>query len=125
MYIYIGSLTSIHQPVLTWGDQTEGGLYEGWHLWSWTCCPKNLTWHSPGLHVCVYIKYGVTCVCCSVLQCVAVCCSVYNVWSHICVFGHCTCLFIHICWWGLKSLESAVRSKKSNMARPRCMYVFV
>ena len=43
-----GKLTNIHQPVLTWGDETEGGLYPGrWHLWSWTCCPKNLTWHSP------------------------------------------------------------------------------
>ena len=45
-----GKLTTIHQPVLTWGDQTEGGLYnDTWHLWSWTCCPKNLTWHSPDI----------------------------------------------------------------------------
>ena len=45
-----GKLTTIHQPVLTWGDQTEGGLYDNeWHLWSWTCCPKNLTWHSPDI----------------------------------------------------------------------------
>jgi hypothetical protein len=45
-----GKLTTIHQPVLTWGDQTEGGLYnDSWHLWSWTCCPKNLTWHSPDI----------------------------------------------------------------------------
>jgi len=45
-----GKLTTIHQPVLTWGDQTEGGLYDDeWHLWSWTCCPKNLTWHSPDI----------------------------------------------------------------------------
>ncbi len=42
-----GKLTTIHQPVLTWGDQTEGGQFDNqWHLWSWTCCPKNLTWHS-------------------------------------------------------------------------------
>jgi hypothetical protein len=42
-----GKLTTIHQPVLTWGDETEGGQYPNkWHLWSWTCCPKNLTWHS-------------------------------------------------------------------------------
>ena len=40
-----GALTSIHQPVLTWGDETEGGI-GGWHIWSWTCCPKNVTWHS-------------------------------------------------------------------------------
>jgi hypothetical protein len=45
-----GKLTSIHQPVLTWGDQTEGGQFDNqWHLWSWTCCPKNLTWHSPDI----------------------------------------------------------------------------
>jgi len=45
-----GKFTTIHQPVLTWGDQTEGGLYSNeWHLWSWTCCPKNLTWHSPDI----------------------------------------------------------------------------
>ena len=45
-----GKLTTIHQPVLTWGDQTEGGLFnDSWHLWSWTCCPKNLTWHSPDI----------------------------------------------------------------------------
>jgi len=43
-----GKLTSIHQPVLTWGDETEGGR-GGWHMWSWTCCPKNLTWHSPDI----------------------------------------------------------------------------
>jgi len=42
-----GKNTVIHQPVLTWGDETEGGQYSNqWHLWSWTCCPKNLTWHS-------------------------------------------------------------------------------
>ena len=45
-----GKLTSIHQPVLTWGDETEGGR-GGWHLWSWTCCPKNLTWHSPDIAI--------------------------------------------------------------------------
>jgi hypothetical protein len=45
-----GKLTTIHQPVLTWGDQTEGGQFDNqWHLWSWTCCPKNLTWHSPDI----------------------------------------------------------------------------
>ena len=45
-----GKLTTIHQPVLTWGDQTEGGKFDDqWHLWSWTCCPKNLTWHSPDI----------------------------------------------------------------------------
>lgn len=42
-----GKNTVIHQPVLTWGDESEGGQYSNqWHLWSWTCCPKNLTWHS-------------------------------------------------------------------------------
>jgi len=42
-----GKNTVIHQPVLTWGDETEGGQYSNqWHMWSWTCCPKNLTWHS-------------------------------------------------------------------------------
>ena len=45
-----GKLTTTHQPVLTWGDETEGGQFPGqWHLWSWTCCPKNLTWHSPDI----------------------------------------------------------------------------
>jgi len=25
-------------------------LYDNaWHLWSWTCCPGNLTWHSPDI----------------------------------------------------------------------------
>lgn len=45
----MGKLTSIHQPVLTWGDETEGGI-GGWHLWSWTCCPGNVTWHSEDIH---------------------------------------------------------------------------
>ena len=44
-----GANTSIHQPVLTWGDETEGGI-GGWHLWSWTCCPKNVTWHSEDIN---------------------------------------------------------------------------
>ena len=50
-----GKNTAIHQPVLTWGDETEGGL-GGWSLWSWTCCPKNITWHSPP----VAVPVGVT-----------------------------------------------------------------
>lgn len=41
----MGAQTTIHQPVLTWGDETEGGA-GGWHLWSWTCCPHNVTYHS-------------------------------------------------------------------------------
>jgi len=43
----MGAQVSIHQPVLTWGggDETEGGN-GGWYLWSWTCCPQNVTWHS-------------------------------------------------------------------------------
>lgn len=44
-----GSLTSILQPVLTWGDETEGGV-GGWHLWSWACCPKNVSWHSEDIN---------------------------------------------------------------------------
>ena len=44
-----GKLTTIHQPVLTWGDQTEGGQYNNsWHLWSWTCC-EFLALHAAAL----------------------------------------------------------------------------
>jgi len=44
-----GQQTSILQPVLTWGDETEGGI-GGWHLWSWDCCPQNVTWHSEDIN---------------------------------------------------------------------------
>jgi len=35
-----GGEVNILQPVLTWG---EGN---GWSLWSWACCPSNITTHS-------------------------------------------------------------------------------
>jgi len=41
----IGGPVNILQPVLTWGDETEGAV-GGWSIWSWACCPSYITFNS-------------------------------------------------------------------------------
>jgi len=41
----IGGPVNILQPVLTWGDESEGAV-GGWSIWSWACCPSYITFNS-------------------------------------------------------------------------------
>jgi len=41
----LGGPVNILQPVLTWGDETEGAV-GGWSVWSWACCPSDITFNS-------------------------------------------------------------------------------
>lgn len=44
----IGGPVSILQPVLTWGDESEGAS-GGWSVWSWACCPSSITFNSKNI----------------------------------------------------------------------------
>lgn len=43
-----GGPVSILQPVLTWGDESEGAS-GGWSVWSWACCPSSITYNSKNI----------------------------------------------------------------------------